>query len=445
MKFTPGVNFILMPKGPRALTFSARPDALTRYGGVYLLHRFFSVIGLKRAFAHDLHLVHRPTRYSIGELVLALLYPIILGLKRLEMTRLLRANGVFQFLTGISHYPDATTLRRFLIRTAPRLVPQLRAVHDAMRAHLAAHLERQRFVFDLDSTVLVVYGHQEGAEVGYNPAKRGRRSYHPLLCFEGTWHEYWEGEFRPGRAHTATGTLDLLTACLGKIPTADHGKPIFARADKGFYDHAIVEWLADQRVHFVVVARLTAPIKRTLAGRLRYTQHRGGVSTAEFRYQPHGWAAPRRFVVIRREQPEDEHEQLTLWHFQRYYYQVLVTNLPWRPLRVWRFYNQRARVEQLIRELKGEYALGSIPTGQYAANEAHLHLLLFAYNCVRWFQLVCLPERFATTRLQRLREDVLNMPAYLTRTARHLHLWIPDEDLATVWAYALTKIDRLKV
>jgi len=60
-KFTPEVNFILMPKGPSALTFSARPDVLTRYGGVYLLHRFFSAIGLKRAFAHDLHLIHRPT------------------------------------------------------------------------------------------------------------------------------------------------------------------------------------------------------------------------------------------------------------------------------------------------------------------------------------------------------------------------------------------------
>jgi len=199
-------------------------------------------------------------------------------------------------------------------------------------------------------------------------------------------------------------------ACLAKIPAADHDKPIFARADKGFYDHAIVEWLADQHLHFVVVAKLTTPIKRTLAGRLRYTSHRRGVSTAEFRYQPHGWAAPRRFVVIRREKPENEDEQLTMWHFQRYYYQLLVTNLPWRPLRVWRFYNQRARIEQLIRELKGEYALGSIPTEQYAANEVRVHLLLLAYNCVRWFQLVCLPGRFAATRLQQLREDVLNMP-----------------------------------
>jgi hypothetical protein len=443
-KFTPGVNFIPMPRGPRALTFSARPETLTRYGGVYLLHRFFSAIGLKRTLAHDLYIPHRATRYSLGELVLAVVYPIILGLKRLEMTRVLRTNGVFQVLTGLPYYPNATTLRRFLIRTAPRLVPQLRVMHDAIRGRVGTQLRRPRFVFDLDSTVLVVYGHQEGAEVGYNPAKPGRRSYHPLLCFEATWQEYWEGEFRPGRAHTATGTLDLLTACLAKIPTAEHHKPIFARADKGFYDHAIVEWLDDQRVRFVVVAKLTAPIKRKLTGRLRYTRHRGGISTAEFRYQPHGWAKLFRFVVIRRDQPDEDDPQLTLWKFKRYYYQVLVTNLIQRPLTVWRFYNQRARIEQLIRELKGEYALGSIPTQHYAANEAHVHLLLLAYNCVRWFQHLCLPPRFATTRLQRLREDVLNMPAYLTHSGRHPHLWIPHEDLAADWAHTLRKIDRLK-
>jgi hypothetical protein len=31
-------------------------------------------------------------------------------------------------------------------------------------------------VLDMDSTVKTLYGHQEGAEIGYNPAKPGRPS-----------------------------------------------------------------------------------------------------------------------------------------------------------------------------------------------------------------------------------------------------------------------------
>lgn len=61
----------------------------------------------------------RNNRYTVGQTLLALLYPMILGLERLETTSLLKQNGGFQFLTGLPTYPDATTLRRFLLRLAP--------------------------------------------------------------------------------------------------------------------------------------------------------------------------------------------------------------------------------------------------------------------------------------------------------------------------------------
>src|SRR6266487_3948208 len=88
-----------------------------------------------------------------------------------------------------------------------------------------------------------------------NKIKRGRPSYHPLLCFEGQSKDFWHGELRPGDVHTASGTLNLLTACLAKIPSGV--RSVIIRADKGFYDHALVAWLEEQRVGFVIVARLT--------------------------------------------------------------------------------------------------------------------------------------------------------------------------------------------
>lgn len=434
-----------MPRGPRRLAIAGRPHALTRYGGVYLLHRFFTRLGLKHAFAHDLRVPRRNARYSVGELLMALLYPLILGVRRLETTRLLRSNGLFQYLTGLPRYPHATTLQRFLLETAPRLVPQLRALHDRWLTRMQTHARRRartRYIFDLDSTVLVVYGTQEGAERGYNPSKPGRRSYHPLLCFEGETQEFWAGELRPGSAHTATGTLELVTSCLAKLPPPDRHLPVFARADKGFYDRAIVEWFDDQRIGFVVVGRITAPIKRRLPG-LRYWTFRSGLSVAEFPYQPMRWTKPYRFVVVRRPVREDDTEQLTLFQLKGHRYQVLVTNLPLTPLNVWKFYNQRACVEQLVRELKGDYGLGRIPTRHYLANEAYFHLLLLAYNCVVWFQQLCLPAAWQTATLQRLREELFVMPAYLTRTGNRPQLWVPDDDLAAVWQATLKIMERL--
>lgn len=431
-----------MPKGPRNVQISFGSPTLTHYGGVYLLHRFFTRIGLKHAFAAKLRVCHRNTRYTVGEMVLAVLYPMILGLGRIETTQLLQHNGVFQYLTGLQSYPNPTTVRRFLLRAAPTALPKLRRLHDRFLALMTVRPHRpSRLIFDVDSTVLVRYGKQEGAKVGYNPLKRGRPSYHPLLCFEGQRKDFWHGELRPGDAHTASGTRALLAACFAKIPTGIRLRIV--RADKGFYDHTLIEWLEAHRARFVIVARLTAPIKRKLP-HLRYTSPSRGVEVAEFRYQPIRWPHPFRFVVIRRPQPEEPTEQLTLFKLGTYHYQVLVTNLPLQPLNLWRFYNDRAGVELLIKQLKGDYALGSIPTRHFLANETYFHLLLLAYNLVNWFKRLCLPSEFQNATLQTLRHRILLMPAQLRRTDNRPRLVLPASGpQEAAWKYALRQIGNL--
>jgi hypothetical protein len=173
-----------------------------------------------------------------------------------------------------------------------------------------------RVIFDVDSTVVVVYGKQEQDRL----QPRWRPSVHPVLCFEGHSRDFWRGELWPGAAHGATGVIDLLKACFAKIPAEQ--RPVVIRADKGFYDHGLVEWLEAQKASFVVVARLTGPIKRQLA-LLRYTSPSGGVEVADFRYQPDFRDQPThcayRFVVIRQPQLEEPTEQLTLFKFGRYH------------------------------------------------------------------------------------------------------------------------------
>lgn len=90
---------------------------------MYLIHRFLTRLGFKNAVATDIRLTQRNHRYSVGELLLAILYPMILGLGRIETSHLLQHNGVFQYLTGLPHYPHPSTLRRFLLRLPPKHCP----------------------------------------------------------------------------------------------------------------------------------------------------------------------------------------------------------------------------------------------------------------------------------------------------------------------------------
>src|SRR5260370_41262512 len=151
-----------MPKGPQKLRVTFGAATLTHYGGVYLLHRFFTRVGFKRAIAQGLRLIQRNNRYSVGEMLLALLYPMLLGLDRLETTQLLRQNGVFQHLTGLPSYPHAPTLRRFFLRVSPPAGPKPRPLHRRFLHPLTGRPQTpSRGLFLVDSTGRGVYRRPE--------------------------------------------------------------------------------------------------------------------------------------------------------------------------------------------------------------------------------------------------------------------------------------------
>ena len=423
-----------MARGPRKLRVAADGVGLTQFGGVALIEHFFQHIGLQGAFSRHIRFTQRNNRYSIRESLKALLYPLILGLGRIETTEPLRHNGVFQYLAGLPGYPEATSLRRFLERFARLGRKALLQLHDRWRTAMLG--QPARAIFDLDSTVLTVYGRQERAEVGYNPKKRGRRSYLPLLCFEGNTQDCWEGSYHPGDTHVSTITIPLLERAFAKLPAPL--REVRVRADGAFFDHKIIEFIEEKRAFYAIVARLTHPLKNRLSG-LRYRRVSSGVWAAEFRYCPHGWPGPRRFVVIRRPVPEEPSAQLHLFQMGGYSYQLLVTNLALQPLHLWRFYNQRARAELIIRELKDAYALGKIPTKDFTANEAFFQIVLLAYNLLNWFKRLCAPVHLQRATLQRLRQRLFVVPAQVVRPGNVLTL-----RLAPGYAFAADFLNTLR-
>lgn len=433
-----------MPFGPKNLKISFTGKNVTHFGGIYLLHLFLKRIALKSLLSKKVFFAQRNNHYAISEVILALIYPIILGFGRIETTHLLKHNGVFQYLTGLPTYPDPQTLRRFLLRMAPLSLSRLRRLHDKLLSTMMRKPSLPtRIIFDMDSTVLVLYGKQEMANIGYNPKKHGRPSYHPLVCFNGMTKDYWHGELRPGDAHTATGVLDFLEASFAKVPSSV--KRVFIRADKGFFDHKTVEYLESKTALFVIVARLTPPIKRKLSG-LSYRRYSSGIETAEFMHPIKADHKAYRFVVIRRLIPEDPSEQLSLFTLGKYSYQAIVTNLHLTPLNTWKFYNGRAAVELIIKELKGDYPLAKIPTKHFAANAAYFHILLLSYNLINWFKRLCLPKEVQKVTLNTLRARLLLVPGVLVKTDNRPTLKLP----ANFWyrdafEYAVKKIARLNI
>lgn len=400
-----------MRYSPRNITVACNHRGLTHFGGIYFFHEFLRVLQLRNFLARNLRYSRPNHRYSISQMILALVYPLVLGLDRLETASFLRSNGTFQYLTGLPSFPDPQTLRRFLLQAPESLWKQLHVVNDRLLHHFIHEPDhRSRLIFDLDSTVVTVFGHQEEAEVGYNPRYRGKRSYNPLLCVETNSTYLWDAELRAGNAGTWDGSIELLDTSFANVPLDI--REIRLRADSGFGFNPVLQTLEEQSVDYVVVARMTKGLKAVLPS-LRYERVNRMWEMAEFHHQPHGWPHARRFCVARRFIADDSAD--TLFSLGRHVYRVWVTSMNLTPAGVWHFYDGRAVIERRIAELREDFALRRIPTRSFSTNALYLEIIRLAYNLVTAFQRMCLQESWQNLTLSKLRFKLFLIPGELIR------------------------------
>ena len=401
-----------MRRSPRNVEIAFSHGGLTHYGGILFFNEFTRVLQFRRFLSRHLLYPRRNQRHTLSQMIMALVYPVILGLDRLETASFLRSNGTFQYLTGLQSYPDPQSLRRFLLQAAPEFREQLHRLNDQLLRqfiHLPDH--RSRLILDLDSTVVTVFGRQEGAAVGYNPRYRGKRSYDPLLCLEANSSFLWDAELRRGDAGTWVGSVELLASCFLSVPSDI--RELRVRADAGFGYHPVLEMLEVRPAQYAVVARMTASLKRALGG-LRYERLNPRWEIAEFEHRVSGWPQSRRCIVARRLIEETDPEP-TLFTLERYLYRAWFTSLPLTPAGVWHFYDGRAAMETRIRELREDFALRKIPTRAFAANALYLEVVRLAYNLVTAFQRMCLPQEWQSLTLSKLRHRLFWLPGELTR------------------------------
>jgi Transposase DDE domain group 1 len=280
-----------------------------------LLQRFCNKLGLRRLLQRSLPVPRRNADYPPSDLILALLYAIMAGLRRINKTDILPYNGTFLSLLGLPRFPDPSPLRRFLKRMPPKVIRPLVALHDHLRAKLFPLAKpRTTLTFDLDSVVLTIYGKLQYARVGYNPHKRGRRSYHPLICFEAHRQEFWHGSLRPGTTVSSTSLVPFLKLCLAKVPPPLARSRLRFRADSGCFGKRAVEFLDGLGCGYAIVAQQYSTIKARARG-CRFHKLAQGWEIGAFRYQPLHGQRPHRFIVVRRPIPQDpvEAQQLTLF------------------------------------------------------------------------------------------------------------------------------------
>ena len=401
---------------------------LTTVGGIGLFHRFARKLGVEEALEHKIELPREEARckYRTGRVLSSLIYALVLDLNRLSDTLLLRLDNVFHELVGFAGYPHQSTFSRFLEKFTVPLAKRVGEVNVDLTMKVRNNLEGYQWItLDFDSHVRTVYGNQQRARVGYNPKKRGRKSFHPLFCFIGETRDFLWGRFRPGNRYSGQGAKGFLGECLKMLP--QRIRNIRARGDSSLFDGGLLGELEKGRIEYAIAAKLYASIQYLLGG-LDYRDIGDGIAVGEFRYQG-SWKKARRMVVIREALSEgkERKKEARLFELQGYSYQVIVTNIEeWKPEEVWRFYNGRANLENMIKEGIMGYGLDVTVSHCYGANVAHFFLVMLAYNLMNWFKEAVLGQREIKRMAKWIRGRFFVIAGKLVRKGRRWVLNLPQ-------------------
>ena len=282
------------------------------------------------------------------------------------------------------------------------------------------------FIADWDSTINTRYGHQEGAEKGYNPFKRGRPSHHPLICVAAGTRLCLHLEWRPGDTVSASGWQQAMERLWGQRTIQE--RLWLNRGDSGFGQEAILAWheaAGQARPKYLFKLRLTKNVRRAIA-KVPWPLWEGQPTlgceqVAETTVQLQGWSRARRVIVVRTLKPLNPSPQEEFWRTPEDEVSVYVTNLTLAeatPEQVVLLYRKRADAENVFDELKNQWGFRGFCSQRGVVTETAARLVLLTYNLWTLFVRLMGAEPGQHVEAVRSRRQFLVLAAQLVRTGR---------------------------
>ena len=371
----------------------------TSRAGLKPLSRFAKWFGMREGVESHLVLPKRQRKFTSTDLVCAHLAMRCAGVRRISHSGEIAGDPLVLELAGMGEFPSEDSLYDTLHLFAPgeemldeegvRRVGSLVDIHEGFVKKFFEKSPQWRrrvqrvLTVDVDTHVQTVYGEQEGAARGYNPKKRGRLSYHPLVATISEIRMPLAGLFRPGDTNGKTEIVEFFEMVMEAIEASGLSpRVIQLRGDAGTVCEELLsacEGAGNVRYAFAVAGNRAFQAR---LGGLKYKEVCPGVGVSEFFYggKGTGWSRSRRVVVVRQsvKQLGDKAQGKLFGDLPNYRYQLIVTNKRSSCQAVWRFYNGRADSENVIKDLVEGVGLDAIPTGRFLANAANFWLVLIA-------------------------------------------------------------------
>jgi len=397
--------------------------AVTNFPGVVALANLGHRLGLFDDLDAFLPGKERDRGLSNGASVFDLMCIPLSGAERIEDLDQLRRDKGLERLLG-RKVMASRTAHDFLRRIRYAGLEGLEAARRRMIRRMAQQTKTTTATLDSDASLFASSG--RNARMSY----KGERGYMPVLAF---WEELGvvvHEDFRNGNASPGSEALAFLKETLSQLPP--EVTTVKVRSDSAWYQAELLDFCADLGHAFCIGADQDEAVKQNIMAVGEDAWQRIQLSSDPADTEPHvrEWACetvhtlnqstrPYRLIVIRQERLQDD------LFYGPYRHTALITNmgLPLEEQIAW--YRRRGQCENQIKELKWDFELRVLPSGDFFVNAVYLRIITLAYNLFVALKTLMLPESYKPLRLKTLLFRLLGLPALVVHHARRLLLKIP--------------------
>jgi len=221
---------------------------ITSNAGLFLLLEHANKNGVFNLIDKDLVFENASTNKIKMNHIKTMLCGNFIGIDKLERLKMLQSDPLInEFAISIK---EPETVSRFFGNFSYKTTQMLREINFKVFRKLLRKKNIKSITIDIDSSVVNVEGHQEGAVKGYNPKKLGNNCYNLQFAFCDEIKAYLTGYVRSGDTYTSNGTAEMIKEICAQLKEEE--LEIAFRMDSGYFDDDILETIESLGCTYVI-------------------------------------------------------------------------------------------------------------------------------------------------------------------------------------------------
>ena len=383
---------------------------VTLHGYLPFLAEYLKSGGIFRSFVDRCPISFKSNNApDVADVLATLVLSLLSGHTRYNHMQSLYGDSVAAGLLGADKIVSHDSLRRALAGADEKdleewLRGELRRCYEPLLS--------EPYIIDIDPTVKPLYGHQEGAEIGYNPKKPGRPSQCLHSYFIGRIRILLDVDVRPGKQTAGKYSHDGLWNLLDTM-LPGHLQPSLIRGDIAYGNDGTMSGCESRGRHYLFKLRQSTNVRRLIRelSKMNTDWKDAGEGWLGFYtgIRLDAWSKSRRVAVLKRQKPptskkgqhvqqlecggDTAHEEGLLFPEivmddggVEYEWVVLITDMDLPLDTLAQLYRDRADCENAFDELKNQWGWGGFTTKDLKRTSVMARATALVYN---WWNIFC--------------------------------------------------------